>query len=93
MLHGSRKWFEGDKWISTTRSLQRAKEIQAEFGGRIVKIDLKKAGNSIDDVIDLTDDAARAAHLKGWRANNYATKNLEVLLEGIVPPEAITPLF
>lgn len=89
VLHGGRKDFSGDTWISTTKSLDRAKEIQAKFGGRIVEIDLNMAKGQVQHVIDLTDDTVRSKQLKGRMATNFAKYYEEVLIEGWIPPQAI----
>ena len=60
------------------------------FGGKgVVEIDLSKAGNFVDRVVDLTDPVQRNQHLTGWRANNWATYWEEVLIDGWISPGAV----
>jgi hypothetical protein len=90
VLHGSKKWFKGDKWISTTKSPDVAAKWAKESGGRVVKIDLSKTQDTITDTIDLTKQAMRDKHLSGVSANNFAKASEEVLIEGTIHPRAIT---
>ncbi len=77
------------RFISTTRSLRRAREILAKFGGsKIVEIDLSKA-KGVSNVIDVSTQPRAAGVLVHPRTRNMAVKNREVLLEGVVSRNAL----
>ncbi len=87
VLHGSRDWFKGDKWISTARD-PKALQEWAQPGQTLVRIDLNKTKDSVADVIDLSVEANRNKYLKG-RSIGYAKASTEVLVEGKIDPKAI----
>ncbi len=87
VLHGSRKWFKGDKWISTARD-PKALLPHAKPNQRLVRIDLDKASNT--KITDLSDAGVRESVLTGDRAKGYAKASTEVLVEGTIPPDAIS---
>jgi RHS repeat-associated protein len=84
VLNGSRpNW--ASQFISTTKSLAAANKWAS---GRMVAIDLSKFAGK---VYDLSDEAGRAANgIRGVTGINRANSSAEVLLEGFVPPEAMT---
>ena len=91
VLHGSRSWFKGDKWISTARD-PAALLKHAQPGQQLVRIDLSHSANALDDVLDLTVQSVRDRVLRGVSANNFAKKSTEVLVEGVISPKAIQPV-
>jgi RHS repeat-associated protein len=87
---GSRKDF-ASKWISTTKSFSVALRKYARGdGSRIVEIDLDKVRTRI---VDLTNDAIRNAEIRNPVARIFAKADAEVLIEYVVPAEAVRPLF
>nr|WP_242457321.1 RHS repeat-associated core domain-containing protein [Escherichia sp. 93.1447] len=90
--NGSKSTFKGSQFISTTTSEEVARQYRGP-GQTTVTFD---TDNVIPDakgnrsIIDLsTTEKATEAGLKG-PASNYATSSSEVLVEGHVPPDAIT---
>ncbi len=94
VMNGSRSNYRGGPYISTTTDPAVA-ERWRQPGQRTVAIDTDRlqpdsAGNQ--RVIDVsTRERAQAEGLRG-RAVGYAENSREVLLQGRVPPDAITPV-
>lgn len=86
LLHGSRPGF-ASQYISATTDLQLARRWAARTGERLVEIDLTKVQAK---VIDLSSTTVRNTYLRGVTARNRARAASEVLIEGFVPPEALT---
>ncbi|MCX5417315.1 polymorphic toxin-type HINT domain-containing protein [Streptomyces sp. NBC_00059] len=87
VLHGSKPNWRS-QFISTTRSREVAMESQWS-GPRTVAIDLGKLDSS--QIFDISDDAGRALHnIRGFTAINRTKSSKEVLITGVIPPEAIT---
>ncbi len=73
------------QWISTTRSLDVAK---ARFGANgVVAIDLGKVGSQVVDLTKGIPGLGRNTMLSRWAINAR-----EVLIQGSIPAEAITPV-
>ncbi|MEK3889457.1 DUF7587 domain-containing protein [Bacillus sp. FSL K6-3431] len=101
--NGSKKTFKGSKYISTTKSFEVAlenatKDIMNAGKAqdlRIIQIDLDKVP---DTYYDLTDPDVQDKYLvnsKGepWeKVRRYANKSQELLIENVIPPEAINLL-
>ncbi|MFE5241560.1 MULTISPECIES: polymorphic toxin-type HINT domain-containing protein [unclassified Streptomyces] len=87
VIHGSKPNWRS-QFISTTRSREVATESQWA-GPRTVAIDLSKLDSS--QIFDISDDAGRALHnIRGFTAINRTKSSREVLITGVIPPEAIT---
>lgn len=90
--NGSNSTFKGSQYISTTTD-QAVADRWRQPGQRTVAIDtdlLEPDAVGRMSVVDLsTPEAASAAGVRG-PARNYANNSREVLLEGRVPPHAIT---
>jgi hypothetical protein len=87
VLHGSRPWFRGDKWISTARD-PAALLPWAKPGQTLVRIDLDKSMDTVVDIIDLSVPSVRQQLLSG-RSIGYAKESTEVLVEGVIGPNSI----
>lgn len=82
--------YPGDQYISTTKDPAVAIQKYAKGdASRVVAIDLSKVGGTITDLS--TNEGTLAAGIK-WPtpAYNWAMSDKEVLIEGFVPPEAIS---
>ncbi|MFJ7064910.1 ricin-type beta-trefoil lectin domain protein [Streptomyces sp. NPDC101115] len=86
VIHGSKPNWRS-QFISTTRSREVALDSQWA-GPRVVRIDLDMLDES--QIIDISTDAGRAQHLKGITAINRSRSSREVLITGLIPPEAMT---
>ncbi|MEU3625157.1 hypothetical protein BS329_20935 [Amycolatopsis coloradensis] len=73
------------QYISTTRSLEVVKKWNE---GRAVAIDLDKVQGRVTDAS--TQAARDRAGIRGHTANRLGEASKEVLIEGFIPPEAIT---
>ena len=60
---------------------------------RIAKINVAALEDEEVSFIDLTDEENREDLLEDERANNFARKFQEVLIEGAIPPECIDNIF
>ena len=89
ILNGSRKGW-ASQYISTTTDLSVAQKWAMKTGNRIVSIDL---GAVQGRVFDLSTEAGRSSLLKGITARNFARGSSEVLIQGSVPPIAVSPVF
>lgn len=78
----------GSQYISTTTDLNIAQDYAQRDGCRIVKINLNKVPDNVK-VYDLSTQAGRDTYLKGITAKNFAKASKEVLLEGVIPSDAI----
>ena len=75
------------QYISATRSLDVAEKWSDKTGNRIVEINLSQVRGS---VIDLTTESSRQTYLRNEIARRFANKSKEVVIEGSIPPDAIT---
>ncbi|MEK8020959.1 MAG: hypothetical protein VSS75_029155 [Candidatus Parabeggiatoa sp.] len=91
VMNASRKTFKGSQFISTTIDPEVAADW-ANPGQITVKFDTDNVSHDIKgdlQIIDLsTDEKLNAASFKG-RPYYYARSSKEVLVVGIVPPEAV----
>jgi RHS repeat-associated protein len=85
IINGSKPNFNS-QYISTTTDLSVAEKWAAKTGNRIVEIDPSKVKANL---IDLSTESGRNAHLKGVTAKNFAAASSEVLIEGEVPSGAL----
>ena len=83
---GSRN--NGSQFISTTTDYDIAKKWAEMDGCQIVKIELNKIPNNVN-IYDLSIKEGQELYLKGL-TQNFAKGSKEVLLEGAIPPSAIT---
>lgn len=86
IINGGRPHFRS-QYISTTTDLRVAQALATKTGTGVAEIDLTRVQGYI---INLSTESGRQAHLKGATARAFARATLEVLIEGCVPPEAIT---
>jgi hypothetical protein len=87
VLHASKPNFRS-QFISTTRSAEVALESQWA-GPRVVAINLDMLDEG--QILDISTDEGRAKHgIKGFTAINRAKSSKEVLITGLIPPEAIS---
>lgn len=89
VLNGSKPNFHGSQYISTTTDYNVAKAYAQQDGSRIVKIDLNKVPDTVN-IYDLSTKVGQDVYLKGITSKNWANSSKEVLLEGTIPPEALT---
>ena len=75
------------QYISTTRSLSLARFWASRTGNRIVAIDLSQVDG---EVTDLSTYEGREYNLLDAKGRGYAMKSEEVLIQGSIPPEAIS---
>lgn len=83
---GSRN--KGSQYISTTKDVDIARHYAGE-GGVVVSIRLDALGGDVK-IYDLTNKDVLDKHIKFPMTRNFATKSKEVLIEGYIPPDAIT---
>lgn len=83
---GSRN--KGSQYISTTKDVDIARRYAGE-GGVVVSIRLDALGGDVK-IYDLTNKDVLDKHIKFPMTRNFATKSKEVLIEGYIPPDAIT---
>lgn len=88
IVNGSRRDFKGSQYISTTTDPRVAEKWAEKTGNRIVEIQRDRVQGTI---IDLSTDRGRSAHLRGTTARNFARSSSEVLIDGMVPAQAIRP--
>ena len=75
------------RYISTTTDLAVAEAWAARTGNRIAVIDLSMVQG---EIIDLTTYENRAYYLLDWKGRGYAMRSSEMVIDGWVPPEAVT---
>ena len=88
ILNGSRVGF-ASQFISTSWSEAVARTKFGAEGARIAKINLSRVEGR---VWNLDDPGCRESVLKGVLARNIARAHQELLIDGVVPPSAITML-
>ena len=84
ITNGSRPSFKGSQFISTSLY----PEFAAKYGSNIVEIDVSLVQGRI---LDVSAGGIEYGIIPGSRAWYYAQADLEVLIDGWVPPEAIRP--
>jgi hypothetical protein len=74
-------------WISTTKDANIAQSKYGKNGATIVKIDTDKlpVGTIIEDISNGIQSASN-------KINNFVKADKEVLIKGIIPPDAITTI-
>jgi hypothetical protein len=77
------------QYISTSRDYEAAVRIYGRGGQPVVEIDLFK----VKRYVDLSDARVRTLYLQDRRALYNATRDVEVLIEGSVPPGAIRKII
>jgi hypothetical protein len=91
VLNGSRPSAANhNQWIHATTERAVAEEWAQRTGGRIAEIDLSRVPSQ---VIDLSTETGRAAHLQGVTARNFAAASSEILIESHVPAAAIVRVW
>jgi hypothetical protein len=75
------------RYISTTTDPTVAEAWAASTGNRIAVIDLSQVRG---EIIDLTTYENRAYYLLDWKGRGFAMRSSEIVIDGWVPPEAIT---
>jgi hypothetical protein len=86
--YGSRPGVQ-TQFISTTKSLAKAREWARQTGARIVAIDLEKVARSGARIYDLTKKSVANKYLRDLPARNLAKGMQEVVIRGSIPKEAI----
>jgi hypothetical protein len=85
IINGSRVTFKS-QYISTTKSLDIARQYRENPNIPIYAIDLNKVQGN---VFDLTIESVLNENVKGIMSRNFARYSQEVIIEGVIPPEAI----
>ena len=86
---GSQPWYPGSQFISTTWDEAIARGVFGSGGERIVRIALDRVSAP---VFDLDNEDCRMDVLSNPVARAFAKAAREVVIEGNIPPEAITLL-
>ena len=79
------------QFLSTTKSREVAEFWAKKVGLRIVEIDVRKLGDAT--LTDLTNPAVRNKLLRHPIPHNFEKDSHEVLLQGIIPPDAMKVIF